>query len=131
MAKKNMALEIARGILLFIVNIIVMLLIVFALIQVCKMSYDFSYQIFGDVVVSSPPGQSSVFKVEKNESEWEVSKRLKNEKLIVNAYSFYIRLQLTANKSKKLTEGEYMLNSSMTYEEILQKIVGEGTSYET
>ena len=88
--------------------------------------YDFSYQVFGDVSVQEAPGFDVDFVVNDGESTMQVAERLEHGKLIVNKYSFYIRAQLNASGKggQSIKPGNYELNTSMTYEDILNAITG-------
>lgn len=121
--KKSTALDVARGVLAFLVNIIVLAIAVIAVVQVCRLSYELSYQIFGEVVVSEPPGENIPFAITEGESEWSVSERLEKEDLVINKFTFFIRLKLTVHGGQKLSPGAYTLNTSMTYDDLLKKIV--------
>ncbi len=120
---KNRALNVTRGTLLLIVYIILFTLSVVAVVQISRTAYQLAYQVFGDVVVSEPPGEDRLFRIEKGESNWEVAEHLKNERLVVNQYTFYLRLRLMTNTSRRIEPGEYLLNTSMTYEDILGRII--------
>ena len=52
----------------------------------------------------------------------DVAERLEQENLIVNSRSFYIRTRLMDPETVMLRPGEYMLNTSMTYEEIINQM---------
>jgi UPF0755 protein len=120
---KSAVLNAMRIMLLAIVYLILLTLAILAIVQVGRASYQMSYQIFGDVVVEEPPGQNITFKIEENESVWNVAERLENETLIVNKYTFYVRLMVESNQDLTLESGDYILNNSMTYSEILGRIV--------
>ncbi len=121
--ERNRAINVTRGTLLLIIYIILLTLSVIAVVQTSRAVYQLAYQVFGDVVVAEPPGKDRSFRIDKGESDWEVAEKLKDEQLIVNKYTFYLRLELASNASRKVAPGEYMLNTSMTYEEILERIM--------
>ncbi|MDR1700402.1 MAG: hypothetical protein LBR68_04350 [Lachnoclostridium sp.] len=123
---KNRALNVTRGTLLFIVYIILLTLSVILIVQAGRMAYRLSYQVFGDVVVSEPPGENISFQIIETESAWEVSENLYQKNLVVNKYTFYLRLRLTINNNRKIVPGDHTLNTSMTYGEIIEKIVLSG-----
>ena len=93
-----------RGILILVLNMIFYVVIVFATVEVCKFTYSFANEVFGEVMAEAPPGQDKVFVIQK-------------------AYSFYIRLKLSLSDTNIVAAGSYNLNTSMTYKEILGEIV--------
>ena len=97
-----------RGILL-LVNVLVSVLII-------------CYEIYGPVVVEKAPGTDIRFSISKDESMHKVAKELYDDGLIVNRYSFYIRTMLMDRDEMKLKPGDYILNTSMDYEEILDML---------
>ena len=110
-----------RGILL-LVNVLVFVLIIFMMFHACKMCYDICYEIYGPVVVEKAPGTDIRFSISKDESMYKVAKELYDDGLIVNRYSFYIRTMLMDRDEMKLKPGDYILNTSMDYEEILDML---------
>ena len=124
MAKnRSVAVDAVRAILLIIVNITVYALILIAAVKFCRFAYSFSYQVFGEVVSEKPPGNTVTFEVKKGEDVMTLSKRLEERKLVVNAYSFYIRAKLTLDDKHVLEPGKYVLSTSMTYDEIMEQII--------
>lgn len=115
--------KVFMGILL---SVIFYLLVIVGISKLCDEVYDFSYQVFGNVRAQEAPGFDVDFIVAENEPTMQVAARLEHSKLIVNKYSFYIRAQLTASGKggSHIQPGEYALNTSMTYEDILGIICG-------
>lgn len=117
------ALLIIRGILVLLLNLIFYAIIVLGTIEVCKITYSFANEVFGDVMAEPPPGSNRTFVVAEADDAMTVSKNLEREGIIANAYSFYIRLRFFQSDKYVLLAGSYELNTSMTYEEILKKIM--------
>lgn len=117
------ALYIVRGILLVLFNFILYSLLLLAIIWVSKGGYRFAYQVFGAVTVTEAPGEDISITIEPDESVSELAKELENGGVIVNRYSFLVRARLSMADGRGLREGDYILNTSMTYEEILDKIL--------
>ena len=108
--------------LLLLVNILVFFLLIFIIVHACKASYDLCYEIYGPVVVEDAPGTDRKFTVSEGESMHKVADELYSAGLIVNKYSFYVRTKLMDKNEVKLKAGEYTLNTSMDYEEILDML---------
>ncbi len=112
-----------RGALILFLNIIFYIIILFAAIQVCKVSYSFANEIFGSVMAEAPPGKDVEFKIEKADDAMSISKKLKSYGLISNTYSFYIKFRLSVDDDSIILAGKHNLNTSMTYDEIINSIV--------
>lgn len=108
-----------RGVIL-LVDVLIIILLGFMIIHACKTCYDLCYEIYGPVVVEKAPGTDIHFSVKKNESAYKVAKNLYKEGVIVNSYSFYARTMLMDRN--ELKPGDYVLNTSMDYEEILDML---------
>ena len=112
-----------RGILILVLNMIFYVVVVFATVEVCKFTYSFANEVFGEVMAEAPPGQDKVFVIQKAEDSLTIAKNLEREGIVPNAYSFYIRLKLSLSDTNIVAAGSYNLNTSMTYKEILGEIV--------
>ncbi len=112
-----------RGILILVLNMIFYVVIVFATVEVCKFTYSFANEVFGEVMAEAPPGQDKVFVIQTAEDSLTIAKNLEREGIVSNAYSFYIRLKLSLSDTNIVAAGSYNLNTSMTYKEILEEIV--------
>lgn len=117
------ALFMIRGILVLLLNVIFYVIIVLGTIEVCKITYSFANEVFGEVIAEPPPGQNRTFVIAEADDAMAISKNLEREGIISNAYSFYIRLRFFQSDKHIIMAGSYDLNTSMTYEEILQKIM--------
>jgi cell division protein YceG involved in septum cleavage len=117
------ALFIVKGFLIFLLNLIFYVVVIFCAVWMCKTTYSFANEVFGEVMAEAPPGQDKTFVIETNQGAMTIAKNLEEEGLISNAYSFYVRLKLSLSDTNVVTAGTYTLNTSMTYEEILAEIV--------
>ena len=90
-------------------------------------SYDFAYQVFGDVAAEAPPGRDVRITIMKGESSMNIADKLENAKVIVDKYSFYVKLKL---KEYDIMPGTYVLNTSMSYDEVLDVITDYSQSVE-
>jgi len=116
-------LKVVRNMLIILLNIILYGLIIFAGVQLCRTGYSFAYDTLGDTMLELPPGKEKIVLITSGQDDFSVAESLEEQGLIKNKYSFFIRLQLEKEDSDKvLTGGPYSLNTSMTYEEIIQAI---------
>ncbi len=117
------ALLFIRGFLILLLNAIFYVVIVLGAVEVCQLSYSFANEVFGDVVAEPPPGRNQTFVVAEADDAMTIARNLEKEGIVPNAYSFYIRLRLSQSSKNIIVAGSYELNTSMTYKEILEKIV--------
>lgn len=118
----QVALNSIRYLLSFIANVLFMILVIYGVFQICGASYHFCYEIFGPVVMEDAPGRDHYFHVAEGETMFQVAERLEEEQLIASKYSFYIRTELMDQKEVRLRPGNYVLNTSMDYEEIINDL---------
>ena len=116
------ALSFFRRSILLLVNVLAAVLLSFMIFHACRFCYALCYEIYGPVVAEKAPGTDKSFSVKENESMYRVAKDLYDNGLIVNGYSFYIRTMLMDRDEIKLKTGDYILNTSMDYEEILDML---------
>lgn len=64
-----------RGILILVLNMIFYVVIVFATVEVCKFTYSFANEVFGEVMAEAPPGQDKVFVIQKAEDSLTIAKK--------------------------------------------------------
>ena len=121
-------LNVIKAILSIFLTVIFYMLVILAVSFLCRKTYDFVYQIFGDVTVQEAPGTDVTFVIEEGDGSLDIAKRLEYSKIIVNRYSFYIRARLSTSgdEGRPILPGTYELNTSMTYSEILAVITDPG-----
>ena len=109
----------AVGILTIGIAAIFYVAVVYGIHEAADYSYDFAYQIFGDVAVEAAPGRDVKVTIMKGESSMNIASKLEDAKLIVNKYSFFLKLKL---KEYDIMPGTFVLNTSMSYDDILEVI---------
>lgn len=120
--ENQMIFHLIYHILVFLIEALIILLVVFGITYFCRGSYQFCYEIFGSVSSEEEPGADKKFIVKDSDTMYRVAGRLEDEKLIVNKNSFYIRTMLMNQEQIKLRSGSYVLNTSMDYEEIINEL---------
>ncbi len=116
------ALQLVYHILVWILEILLVFLVIVGITSCCRQSYRFCYEVFGSVSAAEEPGQNKDFQVNEEDTMFRVATRLREENLIVNRYSFYIRTTLMDQSQLQLRSGNYVLNTSMDYEEIINEL---------
>ncbi len=71
------------------------------------------------MTVDEEPGRTIPIRINKGESSMDIASKLEQNRVIVDKYSFYFKVKL---QNKVIMPGTYKVNSSMTYDEILDII---------
>lgn len=108
----------------FILNMLMMVLIAFVVLQLGAAAYDMGYRVFSEPAMESAPGRDVMLEVEKGMSAKELGVKLEEKQLVDNHILFYIQLKISAY-ADKIKPGLYTLNTSMTAEEMMQIMARE------
>ena len=123
MAKQSEQAKAALSILNFFfrtfLNIVFYAVVAFGIYYAATNVYEFCYQITGDTTCEVEPGRDVTVQIKRGESTMAVCNKLESYKIVKNAYSFYLKIQLFEHK---LMPGTFELNTSMTYDEVLNII---------
>ena len=106
-------------------NIMFYVLVVFLIVNVSKQAFQFTYELYGPVAVENKPGRDILIQIKKGESTMDVASKLEVNRAIVNKYSFYIKSKID---DVAIMPGTYEINSSMTYNDILEVITDHSKS---
>lgn len=107
--------------------ILLYVLLVVGVYSLSRQGYRFCHNIFGVVRAAQEPGEDIAFRVERGEDFETIAGELEKKGIIEDRYSFYIRVRLMDSRRIILRPGDYMLNNSMTYEQIINRLtVSEG-----
>lgn len=117
--KSNSFMKVISFLLQLSLNIIFYLVIVLLILMLTQKAYRFSYQVFGNEAADPKPGHERSIKITKGESTMDLASVLETNGLIVSKYSFYVKAKLT---KQVILPGKYIINSSMTYNEIFDVI---------
>lgn len=115
----KITLKISSFILRLLLNIIFFVLVIILVIYGSRTAFNFAYRLYGPVSVDEDPGRDIPIKINKGESSMDVAGKLELNRVIVDKYSFYFKTKL---QNKVIMPGTYRVNSSMTYDEILDII---------
>lgn len=112
-------LKITSFIIRLLMNIMFYVLVVFLIVTISREAFQFTYELYGPVTVDEEPGRDILFQIKKGESSMEVASKLELYRAIGNKYSFFLKTKL---ENAQIMPGTYEINSSMTYDEILDII---------
>ena len=90
-----------------------------AVVKVANRAYEFAYQIYGDVSVSDKATKTKEIEVVPGDNAVTISNKLYNEGLIVDKYSFFIRMKLS---DELIQPNKYEISNNMNYKEIIKEI---------
>ena len=121
----KVTLKISSFILRLLLNTIFIILVVVLVIYGSRIVYNFTYQLYGPATVDEEPGRTIPIKINKGESSMDIASKLEINRVIVDKYSFYFKVKL---QEKVIMPGTYRVNSSMTYDEILDIITDYSNS---
>ena len=105
------------------IKIAIYVFVILGIIIVAKSSYSFGESIFTGKGKDSAPGKDITITVSKGESLKEIANDAKTSGIVDNSIVFYIQLKLYMSKSDKIKEGQYTLNSSMSGENLVNKLI--------
>ena len=129
MGQKNNSTKIAIDIISFVLhlllNIVFYAIVIFAIYKVGITTREFCYQVFGDYTMDAKPGINAEITIEEGASTMEIASSLEMNRLIPNRYTFYLKVKLMGYN---IMAGTYRLNTSMTYDEILEQITNYSNS---
>ncbi|MBP3611469.1 MAG: endolytic transglycosylase MltG [Lachnospiraceae bacterium] len=121
----KIAIDVAGFIMHLLLNIVFYAVVIFAIYKVGITARDFCYQVFGAYSMDAEPGINAEITIKDGASTMEVAAALEMNRLIPSRYSFYLKVQLMGHK---ILAGTYILNTSMTYDEILDQITNYSNS---
>lgn len=120
MKSQNMMLSVA----VVLLRIAVFTYLVLAIWDLGEISYSYCYRVIVQTAMEKEPGRDISISYTKNMDIKELALLLEKKGLVEDATIF--QWQLKVNKyDKKLESGSYILNTSMTPEQMMQILAGE------
>ena len=111
--------DISGFILHLLLNIIFYAIVIFAIYKMGVTARDFCFQVFGDKTMDAKPGINVEITIKDGASTMEIASALEMNRVIPNRYSFFLKVKIM---DYKILAGTYILNTAMTYDEILAQI---------
>jgi len=107
-----------------IVRVTLVILAAFCIMNFAGKAYDFGYRIFAEEPMSEAPGRDITVTVTSGDSQSEIIQMLEDKGLIRDHMIFTVQKRLSIY-TDDIEPGTYVLNTSMTNEEMLAILVGE------
>ena len=104
------------GVLLKVLVAIVVIVVVY---KGAITAYDYGYRIFQEPPMTESPGVDIQVDITMGKSALQIGEVFKENGLIRDAYLFYIQ-NLLSHYKDELKAGSYVLNTSMTMEEMME-----------
>lgn len=121
----KITLKISSFILRLLLNVIFYILVTVLIIYGSRTAYNFTYRLYGPVSLDPKPGRTVPIQINKGESTMDIASKLELNRVIIDKYSFYLKAKL---QKEVIMPGTYRVNSSMTYDEILDIITDYSNS---
>lgn len=103
------------------------LCVIVCVIYIGKSAYDFGYEIFNQETMDTEEnGRDVTIVIKEGDSAYQIGKTLKKKGLIGDAKIFVAQEMLSSYKGK-LQMGTYILNTSMTPDEMMEIMARENT----
>ena len=121
--------KIILGILNTSVRVAILIIVCTVIKNVCVTSYEYGYRVFSEQPLTTGDGIDKQVVIPIGSSGTDIGKILKNSGLIRDEKLFYIQ-ELLSSYRGKLQPGTYTLNTSMTAEQMMAVLAGEGPEEE-
>ncbi|MCR5410944.1 MAG: endolytic transglycosylase MltG, partial [Lachnospiraceae bacterium] len=109
------------GILNFIVRAVIVVIVIYAVKQVCITAYDYGYRIYSEPPMAEGEGIDIVVTIPMGSSVMETGELLKGYGLIRDEKLFYLQERFS-DYHDKMEPGVYTLNTAMTAEEMMAQM---------
>ena len=107
------------------IHVIAYAFIIYFVYKAALFAYDFSYEVFGDPVMSKYNTETTTIVVKSGESAADIAEDLKEAGLIKYELAFRVRVRLE-DMGAKIMPGTFELSPNMTTSEMLHKLSTEG-----
>ncbi len=98
------------------VNIIIYVVAIFVLFRVGAFAYDFSYEVFGEPVVSQYADEEIRIEIQSGDGSQTVAKKLKDAGVINSEWAFILKSRLS---DADLMPGTYIVKASMSADDMI------------
>ncbi len=104
-----------------VLKVVVAVLVVMFVYKGAMIAYDYGYRVFAEEPVESEPGRDIEITVEAGMDAKAIGKLLESKGLINDGTLFYLQ-NILSKYSGDLMAGTYVLNTSMTTEEMMAEM---------
>lgn len=101
----------------FLFSLLVNVIIVYAVVRIFSYSFNFAYNVFGDVAADPGSTEHIVVEISNDTSVLKIGEGLEDVGIIKDKYVFYVKMKIKKYESK-IVPGKYVLSPSMKFEQI-------------
>lgn len=105
----------------FLFSLLVNVIIVYAVVRIFSYSFNFAYNVFGDVAKDPGSTEHVVVEISNDTTALKIGEGLEDAGIIDDKYVFYIKMSIK-KYSGKIVPGKYVLSPSMKFEDIAKII---------
>ena len=109
-----------------VLKVVLAVLVVMIVYKGATLAYDYGYRVFAEEPVDAAPGFDMNVVIDESMGPKEIGALLEERGLIKDGTLFYLQNILSKYKGD-LKAGSYVLNTSMTTEEMMAVLSGEAT----
>lgn len=107
-----------------VLKIVVAILVIMFVYKGAFMAYDYGYRVFAEEPAESEPGRDIEVVISEGMDAKSIGELLESKGIVKDGTLFYLQNILSKYKGD-LKAGNYMLNTSMTSEEIMAELSAE------
>lgn len=122
--------DIVTSVFSIAIKVIVLIVAAMFIYRYATAAYDYGYRVFGEKPMTEGEGRTVSVTIGSGMGTKEIGELLENKGLIRDAKLFVIQEKLSENAGK-ISPGIYDLNTSMTAEEMIAIMAGEGLELST
>ena len=102
-----------------LLKVLVAILVIVGVYKGAAIGYDYGYRIFQEPPMTASPGVDIQVDITMGKTALEIGEVLEQHGLVRDKYIFYVQ-NLLSNYKDELQPGSYMLNTSMTSQEMME-----------
>lgn len=112
-----------------ILKVVIFVVIVMCVYKLASVAYNYGYRVFTEAPVDVAPGKDVQIAIGNDDSAKDIGKKLEEAGLVEDRTIFYLQ-NITSKYKGDLLPGVYVLNTSMTAEQMME-IIAAGESAQT
>ncbi len=102
-----------------LLKVLVAILVIVGVYKGATIGYDYGYRIFQEPAMTESPGVDIQVDITMGKTALEIGEVLEQHGLVRDKYIFYVQ-NLLSNYKDELQPGSYVLNTSMTAQEMME-----------
>ena len=112
-----------------LLKVLVAILVIVGVYKGATIGYEYGYRIFQEPAMTESPGVDIQVDITMGKTALEIGEVLEQHGLVRDKYIFYVQ-NLLSNYKDELQPGSYVLNTSMTAQEMMEIMSADGDTEE-